>query len=385
MQVGIAGIVGRIGTLTLCECLSRNIPVVCGTDLPTVKVWGASGKLLEMSAIEGLDYKINNEDPAHGRLPWSSRKKNNDTLEITINGKTYCVKVIGTDSPEKAKWQQEGVEFVEECTGMCLDKTKVSEEDLKKNRWRYPASVHYNNGARIVFVSAPSNKPDASLVLGINHKNYEKFKNEKGCLFFDNGSCTTKAVAFPIAVLLNEGYVITSPVYVVTTHADTGKELRDLIEGKYNPNTASIREHSSGAFKALAALFNTQDNIQVPGCDAKALRVPVVNGSMADICLTLCHNLSAKDVNAMFAKASGDYRYATGIYLWTNQTPLNSNFISRREGLFAQIGYNPSSVVSAENTKVYGDRVHIHSWYNNEGAPPENQARMTQQILSNAA
>ena len=91
--------------------------------------------------------------------------------------------------------------------------------------------------------------------------------------------------------------------------------------------------------------------------DGLALRVPVSNGSIADIVLTLNHEVTKEEVNKVLKDASESY--LKGILSYTEEPIVSSDII----------GDSHSSIVDGLSTMVLGEKgknVKILSWYDNE-------------------
>jgi glyceraldehyde 3-phosphate dehydrogenase len=115
----------------------------------------------------------------------------------------------------------------------------------------------------------------------------------------------------------------------------------------------SIIPTTTGAAKAIGEIIP-----ELKGkIDGLALRVPVSNGSIADIVLTLKKEVTKEDINKSLKEASQSY--LKGILSYTEE-PLVSTDI---------IGDSHSSIVDGLSTMVLGDKgtnVKILSWYDNE-------------------
>ncbi len=183
-NVGIVGAGGRIGTPMLFYLLKLGVPVSVVTEIPNL-----GGR----NTIDTLEEVMNSEDMSRGSFPWEVSKLGNDILGIALNGGNYKVQLLTPKDPSDVNWKGFGVGIVEECSGMCLTNDAKELKDAKE----YLANVHFDNGAHIVFVSAPTKGEDGTFVYGINESNYNPDVHK----FISNASCTTKAVAFPLAVL----------------------------------------------------------------------------------------------------------------------------------------------------------------------------------------
>ena len=115
----------------------------------------------------------------------------------------------------------------------------------------------------------------------------------------------------------------------------------------------SIIPTTTGAAKAIGEIIP-----ELKGkIDGLALRVPVSNGSIADIVLTLNNEVTKDEVNKVLKDASEGY--LKGILSYTEEPIVSSDII----------GDSHSSIVDGLSTMVLGDKgknVKILSWYDNE-------------------
>ena len=118
---------------------------------------------------------------------------------LEIGGK--AIKIIAERDPAKLPWKDLGVDIVLECTGLFTDKEK--------------ASAHIQAGAKKVLISAPAKGPDATIVLGVNDKEYDAAKHH----IISNGSCTTNCLA-PIAKVMLDNFGVVHGL-MTTVHAAT--------------------------------------------------------------------------------------------------------------------------------------------------------------------
>ena len=92
--------------------------------------------------------------------------------QISVGDKV--VKVFAERDPGNLKWADEGVDVVVESTGFFTDATK--------------ARAHVDNGgAKKVIISAPASNEDLTVVMGVNHEQYDPAAHT----VISNASCTT--------------------------------------------------------------------------------------------------------------------------------------------------------------------------------------------------
>ena len=168
-------------------------------------------------------------------------------------------------------------------------------------------------------------------------------------------SCTTNSLA-PVIKVLNDKFGIQSG-YMTTTHAYTNDQ-RLLDSFHKDPRRSrsammSIIPTTTGAAKAIGEVIP-----ELKGkIDGLALRVPVSNGSIADIVLTLNNEVTKEEVNDVLKEASQSY--LKGILSYTEEPIVSSDII----------GDSHSSIVDGLSTMVLGNKgtnVKILSWYDNE-------------------
>ncbi|RUM45558.1 MAG: type I glyceraldehyde-3-phosphate dehydrogenase, partial [Desulfurobacterium sp.] len=183
VKVAINGY-GRIG-----RCFHRiyfndeNLEVVAINDLTDAKTLA---HLLKYDSVHG---KFEAEVEVDGDC-------------IVINGKR--IRVYSEPNPENLPWGELGVDIVLESTG--------------KFRDREGASKHLKAGAKRVVISAPAKNPDATFVVGVNHKDYNPEKH----FIVSNASCTTNCLA-PVAKVLLENFGIESG-FLTTVHSYTADQ-----------------------------------------------------------------------------------------------------------------------------------------------------------------
>lgn len=294
----------------------------------------ASGADIEVVAVNDL---TDNATLAHlvkydsilGRLPHEVKASAD---EITVGGKT--IKVFAEKDPAKLPWSEVGVDVVIESTGLFTDATK--------------AKAHVDGGAKKVIISAPAKNEDVTVVMGVNHAEYDPAKHT----VISNASCTTNCLA-PMAKVLQDTFGIEQGL-MTTIHAYTqDQNLQDAPHKDLRRARAAalnIVPTSTGAAKAIGLVLP-----ELKGrLDGYALRVPIPTGSATDLTVTVGRETTADEVNAaMKAAANGPLN---GVLSY-NEDPIVS----------ADIVTDPASCIfDAPLTKVIGNQVKIVGWYDNE-------------------
>ncbi len=314
IKVGINGF-GRIGRNVLRAALNNpNIDIVAVNDLTDANM-----------LAHLLKY-----DTVHGRL--DGEVSVNGT-NLVVNGKEILVKA--ERDPALLGWGELGVEVVIESTGRF---TKRSD-----------AAKHLEAGAKKVIISAPASDEDITIVMGVNHENYDAANHH----VISNASCTTNCLA-PFAKVLNDKFGIKRGM-MTTVHSYTNdQQILDLPHKDYRRARAAaenIIPTSTGAAKAVSLVLP-----ELKGkLNGGAMRVPTPNVSLVDLVAELNTDVTAEDVNAAFKAASENE--LKGILYYSEEPLVSSDYN----------GSPASSTIDALSTMVMeGSMVKVISWYDNE-------------------
>lgn len=314
VKVGINGF-GRIGRLVFRALIDHaELEIVAINDL-----------MNPATIAHLLAY-----DSVHGRLGIEVVAKDG---AIEVGGKSIAVTSV--KDPAALTWKDFNVDIVAECTGLFRDHES--------------ASKHLAAGARKVIISAPAEKPDITIVMGVNSNQYDPRNHN----IISNASCTTNCLA-PIAKVLLENFGIRSGL-MTTIHSYTGdqrlldfphKDLRRARAAAMNmiPTT-------TGAAKAVALVLP-----ELSGkLNGLAIRVPTPNVSIVDFVACLEKTgVSVSDVNSVLKEASD--KSLAGILGYSDLPLVSTDFN----------GSTLSSIVDAATTYVVDNMVKVLSWYDNE-------------------
>ncbi|HZG87947.1 type I glyceraldehyde-3-phosphate dehydrogenase [Paenibacillus sp.] len=317
MGIGISGM-GRIGRLLIRSMfmhgrLTRQLKAInCMYPPETI------AHLLKYDTVHGTwdaEFEV-----SEGRL------RINDTW----------IDVVGEREPENIPWANAGVELAIDATG-------------KFNR-REGAGGHLAAGARKVIITAPGQRMDRTIVMGVNDRSYDPSQHS----LLSAASCTTNCVA-PILKVIDDAFGVQSG-WVTTVHALTSDQKhvdnphKDLRRAR--ACTQSIIPTSTGLSSALADVL--------PGLASRihgvSVRVPTQDVSLADFTLQLKRDAGAEDVKAAFrAAARGDYAHYIG---YTEEPLVSADFV----------GNSKSAVVDGLSVEAVDGHVKILAWYDNEWA-----------------
>jgi glyceraldehyde 3-phosphate dehydrogenase len=269
-------------------------------------------------------------DSVHGRAPFEVEKDGEDA--ILIDGKR--VHRFRNRNPENLHWGDQNVDILFECTG--------------KFRDRDGATLHLNQGAKKVLISAPAVDEDLTVVFGVND---DQIKAEHKIV--SNASCTTNCLA-PLAKALNDASGIEKG-FMTTIHAYTGDQ--NVVDSSHKDplraRAAGINmiPTTTGAAKAVGKVLPELNG----KLDGVSIRVPTPNVSCVDLTFEASKSVTVDEVNAaIMAAADGPMKGVLGYY---TDPCVSSDF-----------NHDPhSSMVSIEGTKVLeGNFVRVMAWYDNE-------------------
>lgn len=305
--------------------------------------FGRIGRVLFRAGFDKIDIVgINNLDSLDGAahlLKYDSTHGQfaadvtHNEKDLIVNGKT--IKYSSTKNPSEIPWKEWGVDVVLECTGAL------------KNRDDY--QKHIAAGAKKVFISAPADGVDMTMVYGINHENYKPSEHT----FISNASCTTNCLA-PIAKVLQETFGIEHGM-MTTIHSYTNDQKildashKDLRRAR--SAAVSMIPTTTGAAKAVGLVLP-----QLKGkVDGMAIRVPTPNVSVVDFTFRSEKDLTKEAINSALQKASEGS--LIGVLGFEKQELVSVDFN----------GNKLSSIVDASCTMVVSPRMaKVLSWYDNE-------------------
>ena len=314
VKVGINGF-GRIGRMVLRAAYTRNdIEFLALNDLTDPNTLA---HLLKYDSVHGiLKADIEVEENA-----------------IVVNGKR--IQIISEKDPGKLPWKDLGVDIVFESTGLFRDRSQ--------------ASKHLDAGAKKVIISAPAPDPDITLVIGVNHEQYDP-KNHS---IISNASCTTNSLA-PICKVLLDTFGIKKGLMTTIHSYTTDQRLLDFPHSDLRRSRAaavSMIPTTTGAAKAVSLVLP-----ELAGkMNGMALRVPTPNVSLTDLVVQLSRPASAQEVNKAFKEASQSSM--EGIIEYCDEPLVSIDF----NGITASTAVDALSTMS-----IGGDMVKILAWYDNE-------------------
>ncbi len=299
-------------------------------------IWERHRDTIEVVAVNDLfDIKTNallcSRDTNYGKFP----------PEITVDdnimqvGDDFTIKNFAERDPRKIPWGECGVDVVVECTGIFRTGEK--------------AAQHLEGGAKKVVISAPASGEDITVVMGVNHKDYDPIKHN----IISNASCTTNCLA-PIVKVMHETFGIEKGV-MTTVHAYTNDQRildqphKDLRRAR--AAACNMIPTSTGAAKAVALV--------IPAMKGKfegySVRVPTPTVSLVDFVAVLQKDTTTEELKAVLKSASeGELK---GILGFSEEPLVSSDYLADPR----------SSIVEADFTVVQGGNLaKVYAWYDNE-------------------
>jgi glyceraldehyde 3-phosphate dehydrogenase len=270
-------------------------------------------------------------DSDYGRFPGEIAVRDES---LVIDG--HEVRVLNHNNPVDIPWADAGVDVVIESSGQF--------------RTAKEAAAHLQGGAKKVIISAPAKGEDWTVIMGINHDDYDPVAHN----VISAGSCTTNCVALAVKVM-HDAFGVESG-FMTTIHAYTGDQ--NLVDNSHKDlrraraAALNIVPTSSGASQLVGRIIP-----ELAGkFDGFAYRVPTPTVSVVDMVTNLRDTPSEGQINEAFVSAS---QGAMKGYLFVENDELVSTDFKGHPG--SAIHDSPSTMV------VNGGRLaKTVAWYDNE-------------------
>ena len=184
------------------------------------------------------------------------------------------------------------------CPGATSAPTSSSSRPAS-SRTRTRPSAHVDDGAKKVIISAPAKNEDITIVMGVNHEQYDAAQHTRS-----SPTPRARPTASPrwprcstTAFGIQRGLMTTIHAYTQDQNLQDGphKDLRRARAAALN-----IVPTSTGAAKAIGLVLP-----ELKGkLDGYALRVPIPTGSATDLTVTVGRETTVDEVNAAFKAAA---------------------------------------------------------------------------------
>lgn len=269
-----------------------------------------------------------------------------DDAGLIVNGRRITV------TRERAgewKWKALGIDMAVETTGTIKDRAGLAR--------------HLDCGAAKAVISAPAKDADITVVMGVNHGDYDPARHA----VISAASCTTNCLA-PAAKTIHEAFGIRHGL-MTTVHSYTMSQR--ILDGSHaDPRRAraaalSMIPTTTGAAKAATLVIPSLAG----KLDGMAVRVPTPNVSLVDLTCELERPTSAPEVNALLKAAA--------------EGPLLGNMGYTEEPLVSMdyMGSIYGGVVDALCTSVIdGTMLKLIIWYDNEAGFTNQLVRLLRMV-----
>jgi len=269
-----------------------------------------------------------------------------DDRGLIINGRSIAVT---SKRANEWEWGRLGVDIAVETTGTIKNRSGLAQ--------------HMDCGAKKVVVSAPCKDADLTVVMGVNHTQYQAGKH----LVISAASCTTNCLA-PAVKVLHETFGVRHGL-MTTIHSYTMSQR--ILDGSHNDlrraraACVSMIPTSTGAAKATGLVIPELEG----KLDGMAVRVPTPNVSLVDFTCELAQEATAAKVNTALKEAAAGCLCGNMGY---SEEPLVS---------IDYVGSIYGGVVDAISTRVInGTMAKIIIWYDNEAGFSNQLARLLRMV-----
>lgn len=272
-----------------------------------------------------------------------------DNDNIIVDGKK--IRVYKETEPENLPWDELGIDLVFECTGRF-----TKEEDAYR---------HIKAGAKKVLVSAPCKGDVKTIVYNVNEDIVDG--SEK---VLSAASCTTNCLA-PVLKVINDNFGIERG-FMTTVHAYTNDQVtldvthkKGINERRGRACAMNVVPTSTGAATAIGRVIPSLDGKLSGG----ALRVPVSDGSLIDLTLSLTEKVTEEEINSTFINNMNETLEVT------SDPIVSSDIIGSKCG--ALVDLSLTKVVESEGKQL----VKVIAWYDNEMGYSAQMVRTAKSIL----
>jgi len=329
-----------------------------------IKLLGSNAKDITLVAVNeprGLEFVVDSyksRDPVHGFYNWDvGGTKGSLSSPDRLTMRDYRVSFFAEKDISKVLESRE-IDIVLECSGFFGD-PKQKDKSVKLTKADNGARIFLEHGAKTVIQTYPAKTADVNLVMGVNHQSYDSEKHK----VISNASCTTKALAMPLQVLIDNGIEIDA-LSMDTTHAATASQ--EVLH-----SLGQIVTHATGAAKATGLVIPSLEGRM----SGMSYRVPTLDGSFANLYfVALSENkLTSEDINKMFYSAAKNQKYAGRIGIFGGEDAGTFDIVGRRENAVIipsktsviPLSFGRSALVTNKQ-KMRAHLVTVISGYDNE-------------------
>jgi len=245
------------------------------------------------------------------------------------------IKVFSQPNPSKIEWNKMGIDIVVEAVGLFTEKKK--------------AAQHLKHGVKKVIITAPAQKEDITIIMGVNEKEYIPRKHH----IISPGSCTVNCLV-PVLKIINDNLGVEG-AFMTTVHCYTQNQR--LVD---SPHKDLRRARMAGINMIPTETTAIESAIKVlPELEGKikglAIRVPIPNVSLIELMCNTKKTSTKKELNEIFKSACRKNKQ-----IGYTEVPLVSiDFLHDKR----------SAIIAGDLTEIVGSKmIHVVAWYNNEWA-----------------
>ena len=310
MRIAINGM-GRIGRLLFRRLIDNDeFEIVAVNDIMDI---GNLAYLIKFDSVYGTFAGIKTDGPS-----------------LLINGRK--VLAFQSDDPAQLPWRELEIDAVLECTGKFTHKNT--------------AERHLQAGAKKVLLSTTGAEDIPLLVYGYNQNgSVSKFN------ILSPGGCMTNCSVHVLYILNSIGI---RSAHINILHSYTSRQ--ELVDAPHS----NFRRGRAAAESIIPVDIDLHQSLNrlIPGLKNKiatsSIRVPVVNGAMANFFIELTTPATVKEINELFrVSAQNDYK---GILDYT-EDPIVSLDIK---------GNTNSCIIDGTQTSVINNQLKLVAWFDNE-------------------
>ena len=291
-------------------------------------------------------------DSVHGEFK-GTITEDFENKALIINGQ--IVKMIEAKNPDEIDYEAYGI-----TNAVLIDNTGAFRD-------RESLALHLrSNGIKKVMLTAPGKGDLPNIVYGVNHEEQD-IVNET---IFTAASCTTNAIV-PILKVMEDNLGIEKG-HIETVHAYTNDQnLLDNMHKKHRRGRSAAVNMvitETGSASAIAKVIpQLKDKMT-----ANSVRVPIPNGSLAIMNITVKKETSIENVNAILKKAALEGPLVSQIQYSIDRELVSSDIV----------GNSCSSVYDSAATIVSPDKksIVLYVWYDNEYGYTKQVIRLAKHV-----
>jgi len=234
-------------------------------------------------------------------------------------------------------------------------------------RDRERLSLHLKSkGITKVMLTAPGKGDLPNVVYGVNHETLD-IANET---VFSAASCTTNAIV-PILRVVEDNLGIEKG-HIETVHAYTNDQnLLDNMHDKFRRGRSAAINMvitETGSASAISKVIpELKDKLT-----ANAVRIPIPNGSLAIMNITVNRETSIEEVNSILKKAALEGPLVSQIKYSIDRELVSSDIIGNS---CPAVFDSPATIVSPDKKNIV-----LYVWYDNEYGYTKQVIRLTKHV-----